>query len=178
MMTVIARAAGALALSLAAAGCSAGSGAVPCPHAAIVPELRSIAKFGPGPGRQDADVAYGAAMLRADVGCKMDKKKGGLVVSNKLGISALRARVDVKQAQITYFEAVVNRNQQILTEHDFVIDLEWPTTQQRLEVTEELETFVPLAKDASGSDYVILFGFRLTPDELQYNREHGPKPQG
>jgi hypothetical protein len=175
MMTVIARAAGALALSLAAAGCSGGSGAVPCPHAAIVPELHSIAKFGPGPGRQDSDVTYGAVMLNADASCKIDKKKGGLVVSSKLGISALRVRVDVKNAQITYFEAVVNRSQQILVERDFVIDLEWPTTQQRLVDTEELETFVPLAKDASGSDYVILFGFRLTPEELQYNREHGPK---
>jgi hypothetical protein len=59
-----------------------------------------------------------------------------------------------------------------------VIDLEWPRAQRDLTVTDELETFVPLAKDATGDDYAILFGFRLTPDELQYNREHAPKSPG
>jgi hypothetical protein len=177
-MKPIVRSAGAVAFALATAACSSSGRQVACPHVAIVPELRSIAKFGPGPGRQDSDVTYGAVMQTVDVSCEMNKKKGGLVVSNKLGITALRARTDIKKAQLTYFEAVVNRNQQILTERDFVVDLEWSTTQQRLADTEELETLVPLAQDASGADYVILFGFRVTPEELQYNREHAPKPQG
>jgi len=123
-------------------------------------------------------VVYGAVMLKAEVSCEMDKKRGALVVSNQLGISALRARTDVKKAQVTYFEAIINRNQQILSERDFVVELEWPTTQQRLQDTEELETLLPLAPNATGADYAILFGFRLTPEELQYNRDHAPKTPG
>jgi hypothetical protein len=176
-MGVLVRAAPAAALALAVAACSGTGRQAPCPSIAIVPELHSIARFGPVPGRQDTDVTYGAVMLNADVSCGIDKKRGGLVVSSKLGISALRARTDVKKAQVTYFEAVINRDQQILSERDFVIDLEWPTTQQRLEDTEELETLLPLPANATGADYAILFGFRLTPDELQYNRDHAPKPQ-
>jgi len=173
-----ARAAGAVALAFAAAACSGTGRQVPCPSVAVVPELHSVARFGPGPGRQDSDVVYGAVMLKAEVSCEMDKKRGALVVSNQLGISALRARTDVKKAQVTYFESIINRNQQILSERDFVVELEWPTTQQRLQDTEELETLLPLAPNATGADYAILFGFRLTPEELQYNRDHAPKTPG
>jgi hypothetical protein len=177
-MRALARAAGAVVLAFSVAACSGTGRQVPCPSVAIVPELHSVARFGPGPGRQDSDVAYGAVMQGAQIGCEMDKKRGGLVVSNKLGISALRSHADVKKAQVTYFEAIINRNQQILSERDFVIDLEWPSAQQRLEDTEELETLLPLAANTTGADYAILFGFRLAPDELQYNREHASKPQG
>ena len=178
IMGVLARAAAALTLALALAACSGTGRQVACPNVVIMPELRSVAKFAPGPGRQDSDVTYGAVMQRAETSCEMDKKRGGLVVSNKLGVSALRARADVKKAQVTYFEAIINKNQQILSERDFVIDLQWPTTLQRLEDTEELETLLPLAPNATGADYAIIFGFRLTPDELQYNRDHAPKTEG
>jgi hypothetical protein len=177
-MVALARTAGAVALALSAAACSSSGRQVACPSVAIVPELHSVAGFGPGPGRQDSDVVYGAVMLKADVSCSMDKKRGGLVVTNKIGLNALRIRTDVKTAQVTYFEAIINRQQQILQERDFVIDLEWPGTQRQLQDTEELETFLPLAPNATGADYAILFGFRLTPEELQYNRDHAAKPQG
>ena len=137
-----------------------------------------MAKFGPGPGRQDTDAVYAAKMLAVDGSCSEDKKKGGLVVASKLGVTAIRLKDDAHKGQVTYFEAVINRKQEILTERDFAIDLEWPRAQRDLTVTDELETFVPLAKDTSGDDYAILFGFRLTPDELQYNREHAPKSPG
>jgi hypothetical protein len=112
-MGALARAAVAFALAFAVAACSGTGRQVPCPNVAIVPELHAVARFGPGPGRQDSDVIYGAVMQKAAISCEMDKKRGGLVVSNKLGISALRARADVKKGQVTYFEAIINRNQQI-----------------------------------------------------------------
>jgi hypothetical protein len=171
-------AAGAAGLALAVAGCSSSGPKLACPHAIIVPELQVVAKFGPGPGRQDTDALFGAKMLAADASCSADKKRGGLVVSSKLGVTAIRLKDDVSKGQVTYFEAVINRKQEILAERDFVIELEWPRTQRDLTVTDELETFVPLAKGATGDDYGILFGFRLTPEELQYNREHAPKPPG
>jgi hypothetical protein len=176
-MRALARA-GALGLALVAAGCSSSGPKIACPHAIIMPELQVVAKFGPGPGRQDTDALFGARMLAADASCSPDKKKGGLTVATKLGVTALRLKEDVRKGQVTYFEAVINRKQEILTERDFVIDLEWPRAQRDLTVTDELETFVPLAKDKTGDDYAILFGFRLTPDELQYNREHAPKSPG
>jgi hypothetical protein len=168
-------------MALLAAGCSSlglGSGSVKCPNVAIMQDLQAVAKFGPGPGRSDSDIAFGARMLRADVSCDMDKKRGGLTVSTKLGVSALRNRADVRKGQVTYFVAVVDRRQAILAKRDFVIDLEFPTTQQRLEITEQHEEFIPLAKDASGPDYGVVFGFELTPDELQYNRDRASRGPG
>ena len=177
-MPAMARTAAALALTLAVAACSSSGGKVACPHVAIMPELQTVAKFGPGPGRQDTDALYGARMLDAGASCSPDKKKKGVTVATKLGVRALRLNPNVSKGQVTYFEAVINRKQQILAERDFVIDLEWPKAQRDLTVTDELETFVPFGKDAAGDDYAILFGFRLTPEELQYNREHAPKSPG
>jgi hypothetical protein len=116
-------------------------------------------------------------MLAVDASCSADKKKNGVTVATKLGLRALRLKTEVNKGQVTYFAAVIDRSQQILMERDFVIELEWPRTQRELTVTDELETFVPFAKNASGDDYAILFGFRLTPDELQYNLDRA-KPQG
>ncbi|HKF73367.1 MAG TPA: hypothetical protein VKB68_16560 [Stellaceae bacterium] len=177
-MLALARAAGAVGFALAAAGCSSTGPKVACPQAIVMPELQVVAKFGPGPGRQDTDAIYGARMIAAKATCSADKKKGGLIVASTLGVTAIRLKDDVRKGQVTYFEAVINRKQEILNERDFVIDLEWPRSQRDLTVTDELETFVPLAKGASGDDYAILFGFRLTPEELQYNREHVPKSPG
>ncbi len=178
-MAALARTAAALALALTAAACSSSSSdKVACPHTAIMPELQAVVKFGPGPGRQDSDALYGAGLLAADGSCSADKKRNGVTVATKLGVRALRLNMDVSKGQVTYFEAVINRKQQILAERDFVIDLEWPRSERELTITDELETFVPFAKDAAGDDYAILLGFRLTPDELQYNREHEPKSPG
>jgi hypothetical protein len=171
-------AAGAACLALSVAGCSSSGAKLACPHAGLVPELQVVAKFGPGPGRQDTDAIFGAKMLSVESSCSEDKKKGGLVVTSKLGVAAIRLKDEVRKGQVTYFQAVINRKQEILAERDFVIDLEWPRAQRDVTVTDELETFVPLGKDTTGDDYAILFGFRLTPDELQYNREHAPKAPG
>jgi len=177
-MRALVPAAGVLGLALVAAGCASSGPKLACPHAIIIPELQVVAKFGPGPGREDTDAIYGARIIAANAACSADKKKGGLIVATKLGVNALRIKNDVSKGQVTYFEAVINRKQEILTERDFVIDLEWRRAQRDLTVTDELETFVPLVKDATGDDYAILFGFRLTPDELQYNRQHAAKPPG
>jgi hypothetical protein len=175
-MRVFARAIGALALALAVGACSS-SVKVACPTSIIMPELKAVAKFGPGPGRQDSDAIYGAGLQAADSSCSEDKKKGGVAVSTKLALKAVRLKPDVRVGQLTYFVAVINRRQTILNKRDFVVDLDFGRNQV-LQITEELEEFIPLAKNATGADYGIVIGFELTPDELQYIREHAPRVQG
>jgi len=178
----IARAAAALASTLLAAGCTGlglgSSEQTRCPHVTIMPDLQSIAKFGPGPSRQDSNIAYGARMLATTSNCELDKKRNVVTVSTKLGVLALRTTTDVKKAQITYLVAIVDRNAQILNERDFVIDLNFVSNDRRLEVTEEHTLFIPLAKDRKGDDYGIVFGFRLSPEELEYNRAHAQRGPG
>jgi hypothetical protein len=176
-MRALARPAAAVAFSLGASACT-GAGPVACPHAIIMPELQAVAKFRPGPGRQDSDVTYGARLLAADTSCTADKKKGGVNVATKLGVAAIRVNPDVRNGQITYFVAVIDRKQAILNKRDFTIDLDFPRNQSRLEITEQLEEFIWLSGEANGADYGIVIGFELTPEELQYNREHAPKAPG
>jgi len=172
--------AAALASTLLAAGCSSfgSSETTRCPHVSIMPDLQAVAKFGPGPSRQDSNLAFGARMLSSSTTCSLDKKRNGINVNTKLGVVAVRTSGDVRKGQVTYLIAVVDRNAQILTERDFVIEVDFPSNQRRLEITEEHTTFIPLAKDRAGDDYGIVFGFRLTPEELEYNRAHAQRGPG
>lgn len=177
-MRAVARAAGAAGLAFVVAACAGGSAKVACPSVAIVPELKSVAKFGPGPGRNDSDALYGAWFLGATDTCSADKKKGGVAVSTKIAIASLRAKTEIRKGQVSYFVAVVDRNRTILNKRDFSVDLEFPAVKSRLDISEEVEEFIYLPKDRNGADYVILIGFALTPEELQYNREHLRGAQG
>jgi hypothetical protein len=167
-----------LALVLSAAACTGGSEEVRCPRTAIIPELKAVAKFGPGESRGPQDISYGGRLNTAYIKCEFDKKKGGLTVYTTLGVVAVRSKPDVRKGQIIYFVAVVDRRNNILNERDFVIDLSFPASQGRLDITEEHDEFIPLPKNGTGADYGILFGFRLTPDELKFVRDHEEQSPG
>jgi len=167
-----------LALALSTAACTGSSDEIRCPAAAIVPELKSVAKFTPGGESNPQAIAYGGRLTTASVSCEFDKKKGGLKVSSALAVVAVRQKADVRKGQITYFVAVVDRRSNILNERDFVIDLSFPKDQARLDISEEHEEFIPMPKTGTGADYGILFGFRLSPDELKFVRDHEPQNPG
>jgi len=168
-----------LALALSTAACSgSGSDEIRCPRVAIVPELKSVAKFMPGGDGDPQAIAYGGRLTTASASCEFDKKKGGLTVSSALAVVAVRSKPDVRKGQITYFVAVVDRRSNILNERDFVIDLTFPKDQGRLDISEEHEEFIPMPKTGTGADYGILFGFRLTPDELKFVRDHEQQNPG
>lgn len=164
-------------LGLGLAACS-DSKPVECPSATIIPGAQSVAKFGAGPGREAQDIDYGARLLNAALSCEWGDDEKGVAVSTKLGVSVLRGKPEIRTGQLVYFVAVTDRRQNILTERDFTIDLKFPEAQSRLEITEEHDEFIPLPKGGSGANYGVLFGFRLTPEELQYNRDHEKRDEG
>lgn len=156
--------------------CSGDSDIVACPRAAIMPDLQAILRYKPGPGRADSDLAYGTRLNAVTVNCsgKTDKKTKAteLDVTTKLGITARRTNPSIKGGQVAYFVAVVNRNNAILAKREFVVAVKFEGSRQQVEITDELSLVVPLAPGTSGSDYAILCGFQLSPDELQFNRAH------
>ena len=52
----------------------------------------------------------------------------------------------------------------------FAIDLTFAGGQNFAAVVEELEQVIPLASPQDGRRYQVLLGFRLTRDQLQFNR--------
>jgi len=165
-----------LGLAAALGGCSSDSEIVACPRAAIMPDLQAVLRYKPGAGRSDADLAYGVKLLAASVSCggKTDKKTKAkeIEITSKLGIAAQRTDTKTKEGQVTYFAAVVNRNNTILAKRDFTVNLKFEGDRQRIEITDELNVVLPLAPGTSGGDYAILYGFQLSPEELKFNRDH------
>ena len=141
-----------------------------------MPDLQAVLRYKPGAGRSDADLAYGARLLATSVSCsgKTDKKTKAkeIDIAGKLSISGQRTTTITEEGQVTYFAAVVNRNNTILAKRDFVVNLKFETDRNRVEITDQLDIVLPLAPGTSGGDYAILYGFQLTPDELKFNRDH------
>jgi len=162
--------AGVLALAPLLQGCVSSGETVPCPRAAIMPDLMAVARFKPGGGKSDNDLAYGARMLAVTVTCSSSDKGKSVDVTTKLGVTAVRTDRETKDGQVTYFVAVVNRGNGIDAKREFVIDIKFVTQQSRIEITEEHHEKIPLPKGTSGADYGLIFGFQLTPEELEYNR--------
>jgi hypothetical protein len=137
-----------------------------------MPDLQAVVRFKPGPGRADADVAYGVRLLAVPMTCHFEQKDKSLDIAGKLGISAIRTDTLTKDAQVDYFVAIVNRSNTIIGKRDFTLDLKWSGNKERVEVTDELHLVIPLTAATTGADYAILLGFQLTPAELEYNRAH------
>jgi hypothetical protein len=77
------------------------------------------------------------------------------------------------KAMFNYFVAVARTDKTILSRDAFDTVIELPGNQTRNETVEEIEQTIPLAEGESGANIVIVVGFEMTPDELEYNRQQG-----
>jgi hypothetical protein len=161
-----------LALALGLGACSFGGSDVACPGSRLVPDLRAVVRFKPGAGRTDNDLAYGARLLDASNSCHWLKKDKSIEIASKLGIQVVRTTGDVKEGQVVYFAAIVDRQNTILAKRDFTVNLKFSGNERRITITDDLHMVLPLMPNTTGADYAVLFGFQLTPEELEYNRAH------
>lgn len=160
------------ALALLAAGCSGSKDKIACPEVVIAPDLSAVVKFRDGPGREMKDIAYAAKMIAVSPSCGKGDEKDTVDVATKLGITALRRGDDIRKGQVVYFVAITDPSQTILAKRDFVVDLDFPSRQSQLDITEDLTQHIPFPKGAITSRYAVIFGFQLNPEELAYNRDH------
>lgn len=168
------RAAVAALLLLGLAGCSArpGDSAIPaCPRIGILADASRIVVFRDGPGRDLSDVVYEAELAGVTGECVYDRRRTNVTVDMRLRIDGLRGPADrTRAADLTYFVAVLDKQSAVLARQEFRSRLEFPLNIARIATVEELEQKMVLAKDQPGSDFEILVGFKLSPDQLERNR--------
>ncbi len=71
-----------------------------------------------------------------------------------------------------YFVSVTRRDRSVLAKETLSVDVRFPEGRNTVRVTEKVEGIViPRATETvSGSNFEILVGFELTPEQLAYNR--------
>ena len=165
-------------LGAALAGCAGKKddvGAPPCPKVALLADAAHLTVYRDGPGRDLTDIRFEADLGRISGECVYRKRNTQVTVEMKLTIVAKRGPADRDRlADLGYFVAILDAQANVLARQEFQSQIEFPLDQAQVGTLEELEQVIPLKKDQPGSDFDVLVGFRLTPEQLQRNRTRGP----
>jgi hypothetical protein len=150
------------------AGCSGGKGRIACPGAVVAPDVDRVAQLA-SPGGDLADVTVAAKIDAVTTKCSTEKD--GLAVNAHISFVLLRTNFDVKRTDFPYFVAVADTNRRILSKAVFRLDQEFVPRQSSRNVAEDITEHIPMRSPAEGGGYVIIVGFQLTPEQLEFNRK-------
>ena len=167
------------ALALAAlilSGCAPEKKAeITCPKIMAAPGADTIALFGPG-GHAAKDVVVAGKI--DDLGARCRRDKVGIAVNAEIRFYAERARMDVKDATFPYFVALVDPDEHVVVEEGFTLPFPFlPGESYRRLPSEKITVHLPVKTLSQGDTYTVLVGFRLTPDQIAFNRSARPQSQ-
>lgn len=162
---------GALAL---VAGCSWFGGGdekdkVTCPGALIAPGLDAYTVFRPGGGNSAADIQFGVKLVSVKATCKPEK--GGLLVDTVLTFRAARNGEEVNQGDFSYFVAVADAQQNILSKQTFTLRVQFDRRQKDLRLVDDIIERLPLRNLANGNNYGVVVGMQLSQEQLDLTRQ-------
>jgi hypothetical protein len=170
-----------LALSLLAApvvlaGCSNRERfAPPCPSLALLKDAADVTRFAPGPGRDVRDIVLDGRITAVPASCKHGD---GATVEATLSVTLEITRgpaAPSRTIDVSYFIAVT-REGQVLDEQDYTLRVNFqPNIDKRRVTGNDVKLLIPITREMSAAAYQIYVGFRLTPDELAFNRARGPR---
>jgi hypothetical protein len=143
----------------------------PCPRAVVADNAGRLTRFA-GAGADPSQVQFEAEIgdLTGDCGY------GDTSIDVNLKIPIVGSRGPAHTtgpARFNYFVAIARTDQTILAREAFDASIDFPGNQTRNGIQEEIEETIPIQPGESGTDFVILVGFEMTPAELDYNRKQG-----
>ena len=146
-----------------------------CPVIAILQDAAELTLFVPGPGRDLIDVTLEARISEfggfCDTDIDEDDRTGEVDIDLQVLFEATRGPVSVtREAQVGYFVAITDTQENILARQTFDADLEFQGNRNRIGFVEELTQKIPLRAGQVGEDFKVFIGFQLTEDQLEYNR--------
>ena len=165
--------AAALGLGLLAAACGTDEGPrFACPQAILVEDAAQLVRF-EGPGRDLTDVDFEAEIQAPAIGCSFDEEEFAVVGDMQLRIVASRGPADNdRTARFEYFVAVATAvGRRIIAREEFGLSVPFEGNRTRVVVVEELSPRIPIRADETGAEYRLYVGFKLSPEELDYNRK-------
>ncbi len=145
-----------------------------CPATAVLSDAATVTKLKPGTSAamsRAADVAFQAEMSQAKLDCNYNRTDNKLTVTVRFAVKASRGpAAAASDPQLPFFIAIIDSDNNVLakTVYNSQPQMAGRTNATYTETISDMP--VALAMDRQPSDYEILTGFQLTPDELAYNR--------
>jgi hypothetical protein len=149
--------------------------APPCPSPALIGTAADLTRYR-GTGRDLTDMVLDGRITGVHGGCKLDDKPNLLDVTVQVDLELTRGpAAPGRTAQIAYFIAV-SEGEQILNKRIIPVQATFPANVDRVHITADpIGLVLPISDTKSGAAYTIDVGFQLAPEELQLNRERGPR---
>jgi hypothetical protein len=143
-----------------------------CPSLELLRDASEISRFA-GPGAHDASqLVLTARIVAVPANCE-NGEPGHVKATLHVQANVLRgpaARSD--SAALPYFVAVME-GPRVLQEQDFTLPVTFRSNADRADATgTDLELTLPVSKTKSAAAYRLFVGFRLSAEELAYNRQH------
>jgi hypothetical protein len=167
-------------LAVAACGTSADKNRPPpCPRLSVLSDAAELTRFAAGAGQDLVDVDFQVEISDLLAGCQYVEPESGkdkqvIVVAMAPVMVAIRGPANRdREAQFDYFVSVVDSERDVLNKQNFGVTVKFPGNLTRVSLKDDdppVTVDIPLAADRDATDYQILVGLQLTPDELEYNR--------
>ena len=149
-----------------------------CPKYRVIAEAANLVKFRPGAGHDLTDVNFDGKIVDARLGCSsfVDKKtlKGTQEVELVLIIQARRGPANRnRKAKFPYIVRIVDSSDysKILWAEDFTVSVNFPGNKTTvLFRTEPIDLTLEISERWTNLNYTLFMGFKLTRDELKFNR--------
>jgi hypothetical protein len=142
-----------------------------CPRLALLADAGDVVRY-KGDGRDVTDLVLDGRIVAVPAQCKHGDH-GFVTTTMKVQATVTRGPAATsRDAALTYF-VTVTEGDRIVDQQDYPMSASFPPNVDRvgLEGQEIVLNFPVTAKKAANA-YQVYVGFRLTPEELAYNRQH------
>lgn len=169
-----------IAAALAIAGCGSGQSKeakarsaknpAPCPPVTVLTDAARLVEFD---GDQKLEnVAYSGEFVKAELQCRYFEDRA-IDASLKITMAFGRGPKGAEDARaFKYFVAVTRKDLEVIEKAEFDVGVEFGGNDKMKVVEDKVEQIViPRAnKDISGTNFEIVVGFSLTPQQAIFNR--------
>jgi hypothetical protein len=142
----------------------------PCPNVVVLSDAARAIEFD---GDQTLDnVAYTAEILDVELACRYYGEKP-IEASVKLDLAFGRGPKGAdKSHSFTYFVAVTRTNMEVIEKAEYTVPVEFGDEERVRTSREKIGTIVipRKDKDISGTNFEVVIGFSLTPQQAIFNR--------
>ncbi len=159
---------------LTLAGCSNSLEVSDCPRIGLLPQADRITIFKDTGGQDITDVIGTGKIEGLSGSCETDED-GQIFVTLEMGLTAaLGPTVANQPLVLPYFVAVTDGDEQVLTKEPAQFTVRFDDEERKVRSKVAVDTFpMPGVGGFVRDEYVVVVGFQLNPNQLNYNRRSG-----
>jgi hypothetical protein len=142
-----------------------------CPQLKLLADAADLTSFN-GRGQDVTDQLLTAHINSVPASCKAGDRGKVDATINVVMVVDRGPSLPGRTAQVPYFITVMDGDR-LLQQKDYVMPVEFPPNVDEGRATsEDIAMEFPVTTQKSAAAYMIYVGFRLTPEQLQYNRRN------